>query len=55
MFRSLFALVFIALLASIDKVKRGKDPLGVIRDPACNRLISFNTITDSKREVGKGR
>ena len=49
-------LVFRKMLkAEIDKVKRGKDPLGVIRDPARNRLISFNTITDSKREVGKGR
>ena len=49
-------LVFRKMLkAEIDKVKRGKDPMGVIRDPARNRLIAFNTITDSKREVGKGR
>jgi 5,5'-dehydrodivanillate O-demethylase len=49
-------LVFRKMLrAEIDKVKRGKDPLGVIRDPARNRLISFNTITDSQREIGRGR
>jgi hypothetical protein len=29
--------------------------MGVIRDAARNRLIPFNTISDSRREVGKGR
>jgi hypothetical protein len=43
------------LKAEIEKVKRGKEPLGVIRDPMRNRMISFNTITDSKREVGRSR
>jgi 5,5'-dehydrodivanillate O-demethylase len=43
------------LKEQIAKVKRGKDPMGVIRDPARNRMIAFNTITDSKREVGRGR
>lgn len=43
------------LKSEIDKVKRGKDPLGVTRDAAKNRLIAFNTITDSKREVGRSR
>jgi 5,5'-dehydrodivanillate O-demethylase len=43
------------LRAEIDKVKRGKDPIGVIRDAARNRMIAFNTITDSTREVGRGR
>jgi 5,5'-dehydrodivanillate O-demethylase len=43
------------LKAEIDKVKRGKDPLGVVRDAAKNRLIAFHTITDSKREVGRSR
>jgi 5,5'-dehydrodivanillate O-demethylase oxygenase subunit len=43
------------LKTEIDKVKRGKDPRGVIRDPARNRMIAFNTITDSTREVGRGR
>ena len=48
-------LVFRKMLkAEIDKIKRGKDPMGVIRDPS-NRLILLNTVTDSKREVGKGR
>jgi 5,5'-dehydrodivanillate O-demethylase len=49
-------LVFRKMLkGEIDKVKRGKDPMGVIRDAARNRLIPFNTISDSRREVGKGR
>ena len=49
-------LVFRKMLkAQIDKVSKGKDPIGVIRDPARNQLIAFHTITDSKREVGKGR
>jgi 5,5'-dehydrodivanillate O-demethylase len=43
------------LKAEIDKVRRGKDPMGVFRDPAKNRLIAFNTVTDSKREVGRSR
>jgi hypothetical protein len=43
------------LKAEIDKVKRGKDPIGVVRDPARNRMIAFDTITDSTREVGRGR
>jgi 5,5'-dehydrodivanillate O-demethylase len=43
------------LKAEIDKVKRGKDPMGVIRDAAKNRLIAFNTVTDSRREVGRSR
>jgi 5,5'-dehydrodivanillate O-demethylase len=43
------------LRAEIDKVKRGKDPIGVIRDAALNRLIRFDTVTDSRREVGRGR
>ena len=49
-------LLFRKLLKSeIDKVKRGKDPMGVIRDAARNQMISFDTITDSKREVGRSR
>jgi 5,5'-dehydrodivanillate O-demethylase len=43
------------LKSEIDKVKRGKDPLGVVRDAAKNRLIAFHTITDSRREVGRSR
>ncbi len=43
------------LKAEIDKVKRGRDPLGVMRDAAKNRLIAFHTITDTKREVGRSR
>ncbi|HEY2986918.1 MAG TPA: Rieske 2Fe-2S domain-containing protein [Candidatus Binatia bacterium] len=43
------------LKAEIDKVRRGKDPLGVVRDAAKNRLIAFHTITDTKREVGRSR
>lgn len=39
------------LKAQIDKVKKRKDPIGVIRDPERNRLIHFHTVTDSKREV----
>jgi 5,5'-dehydrodivanillate O-demethylase len=43
------------LKAEIDKVRRGKDPMGVMRDHGKNRLIVFHTITDSKREVGRSR
>lgn len=43
------------LKSEIDKVKRGKDPMGVIRDAAKNRVIAFHTITDSKRAVGRSR
>jgi len=43
------------LKAEIDKVRRGKDPIGVIRDAEKNQLISFPTITDSKREVWSQR
>ena len=43
------------LKAEIAKVKRGKDPMGVMRDAAKHRLIAFHTITDSKREVGQSR
>lgn len=49
-------LIFRKLLKSeIDKVKRGRDPLGVVRNVKTNRLIRFPTITDSGREVWKGR
>ena len=43
------------LKAEIDRVKRGKDPVGVVGDAAKNRLIAFHTITDSKREVRRSR
>ncbi|MGH7769402.1 MAG: hypothetical protein ACREQP_18300, partial [Candidatus Binatia bacterium] len=43
------------LKAEIDKVRRGKDPMGVMRDTVKNRLIAFHTITDSTREVGRSR
>ncbi|HEX9444903.1 MAG TPA: aromatic ring-hydroxylating dioxygenase subunit alpha, partial [Candidatus Binatia bacterium] len=43
------------LKAEIDKVRRGKEPMGVMRDPAKNRLIAFHTITDTTREVGRSR
>jgi 5,5'-dehydrodivanillate O-demethylase oxygenase subunit len=43
------------LKAEIDKVGRGKDPLGVVREAAKNRLIAFHTITDTRREVGRSR
>jgi len=38
------------LKAEIGKVKRGKDPIGVVRDPEKNRMIRFPTITDSRRD-----
>jgi 5,5'-dehydrodivanillate O-demethylase len=43
------------LKAEVDKVRRGRDPLGVIRDPKKNQLVRFDTVTDSVREVGKSR
>jgi 5,5'-dehydrodivanillate O-demethylase len=39
------------LKAQIDKVKKKKDPMGIVRDPEKNRLIHFHTVTDSKRDV----
>jgi 5,5'-dehydrodivanillate O-demethylase len=43
------------LKTEMNKVKKGKDPLGVVRDPAKNRVIQFQTVTDSKREVRGSR
>ena len=43
------------LKTEMNKVKKGKDPMGVIRDPAKNRLIHFQTVTDTKREVRGSR
>jgi 5,5'-dehydrodivanillate O-demethylase len=49
-------LIFRKLLTSeIDKVKRGRDPIGVVRNVKANQLIHFPTITDTRREVWKGR
>jgi len=39
------------LKSEIDKVRKGKDPIGVVRKPDLNRLIRFDTVTDTKREV----
>lgn len=45
-------IVFRKLLQQeISKVKSGKDPIGVIRDPNKNRIVRFHTVTDSQREV----
>lgn len=38
------------LKAEIEKVRRQKDPMGIIRDPEKNQIIHFHTLTDSKRE-----
>ena len=38
------------LKEQIEKVARGEDPIGVIRDPEANRLIRFETVTDSTRD-----
>jgi 5,5'-dehydrodivanillate O-demethylase len=43
------------LKAEINRVKRGKDPMGVIRDPEKNQMILFSTVSDSSREVGHSR
>lgn len=43
------------LKSEIDKVKRGKDPIGVIRDSEKNQVIHFHTVTDSRREVRSKR
>ena len=43
------------LKGEIDKVKRGRDPMGVLRDPRKNRIVAFSTVTDSRREVGRSR
>jgi len=39
------------LKEQIEKVARGEDPIGVVRDPEKNRLIMFETVTDSSREA----
>jgi len=43
------------LKQQIDKVRRGSDPIGVIRSEQKNKLIHLETVTDSKREVRAGR
>lgn len=43
------------LKAEMDKVRKGKNPMGVIRDTEKNRVIHFHTVTDSKREVRSRR
>lgn len=49
-------IVFRKLLQrEIAKVKAGKDPIGVIRDPARNRTIRFETVTDNDRGVWRSR
>jgi len=49
-------LIFRKLLkAEIDKVRRGRDPIATVRDAKKNRVIQFPTITDTRREVWKGR
>jgi 5,5'-dehydrodivanillate O-demethylase len=49
-------MVFRKLLKSeIEKVKRGRDPIAVVRNIKANQLIHFPTITDTRREVWKGR
>ena len=49
-------IVFRKLLKTeIEKVRKGKDPMGVIRKAEHNRLIDFPTITDTKREVWGAR
>jgi 5,5'-dehydrodivanillate O-demethylase len=35
------------LKEQIDKVAAGEDPIGIIRDALANRLIQFETVTDS--------
>jgi 5,5'-dehydrodivanillate O-demethylase oxygenase subunit len=43
------------LRAEIDRVRRGRDPIGTVRDTKKNQIIHFPTITDTRREVWKGR
>jgi DNA-binding beta-propeller fold protein YncE len=37
---------------SIDAVKTGKDPLGVIRDPDANKSITFDSSRDAVAALG---
>jgi hypothetical protein len=37
---------------SIDAVQAGNDPFGVIRDPAENRLITFDSSRDAVAALG---
>ena len=49
-------IVFRKLLKKeIEKVRKGRDPIGVIRNSKQNKMISFPTVTDTKREVWRAR
>ena len=39
----------------IDKVRKGGEPLGVIRDPQMNRIIEFDVINERIGLVGSQR
>jgi 5,5'-dehydrodivanillate O-demethylase len=39
------------LRLQLEKVARGEDPMGVLRDPARNRLIEFK-VEETNRETG---
>jgi 5,5'-dehydrodivanillate O-demethylase len=41
------------LREQIDIVRRGEEPLGVIRDPSKNRLIEFDVINERVGLFGK--
>jgi 5,5'-dehydrodivanillate O-demethylase len=40
------------LQEEMEKVERGEDPIGVIRDPEENRIIEFHTETEKGQFVG---
>jgi hypothetical protein len=39
----------------IDKVRKGGEPVGVIRDPRMNRIIEFDVINERIGLVGSQR
>ena len=43
------------LKREIDKVRKGKDPIGVIRNSKRNEIITFRTVTDTRREIWRAR
>lgn len=36
----------------IDKVKQGKDPVGIIRDPSSNEIVTFDASMEKIGELG---
>ena len=38
------------LFENINRVEQGLDPMGIIRDPALNEIVTFGTLDDPTRQ-----